>query len=225
MAAMAAAAGLASLAAVGQGRVKLTVSRINGRLGLGGEGEHKGYTSPDEVFADVDYMLALRKRQRAKDARVVSGFKPGDRVQLLEGKGLFDKEKATYSQQIYTVTWQEGFRFAVEGKRRLYRPSEMLLVREVTDRVAGGAWWGEATGRGRVGAAPGAAQGSSPLVRRVARALAATQQQATRAIEEPPATPAPAKKPAGKRGGNRKGKREQPGLTQLGTLVQTLSPQ
>eukprot|EP00198_Chlamydomonas_reinhardtii_P002773 XP_001692109.1 predicted protein [Chlamydomonas reinhardtii] len=85
-------------------------------------------------------MLALHKGQRAKNARVVSGFKPGDRVRLLEGKALFDKEKATYSQQIYTVTRQEGYRFAVEGKRRLYRPSEMQLVRgEVTDRVTGGA--------------------------------------------------------------------------------------
>ncbi|EFJ40879.1 hypothetical protein VOLCADRAFT_99253 [Volvox carteri f. nagariensis] len=60
-------------------------------------------------------------------------------MQLLEGKGLFDKEKATYSQQIYTVTRQEGYHFTVEGKQHLHRPSEMQLVQEVTDRVAGGA--------------------------------------------------------------------------------------
>ena len=46
-------------------------------------------------------------------------------------------------------------------------------------------------------------------MRRVARALASTQQQATRAIEAQEAPPAaPANKPAGKRG-SRKGKREQ----------------
>ncbi|PNW71958.1 hypothetical protein CHLRE_16g688202v5 [Chlamydomonas reinhardtii] len=145
-------------------------------------------------------MLALHKGQRAKNARVVSGFKPGDRVRLLEGKALFDKEKATYSQQIYTVTRQEGYRFAVEGKRRLYRPSEMQLVRgEVTDRVTGGA-------KRQAEAAQEQRQ-----VRRVARALATTQQQATRAIEaqDPPAAPAHAKKPAVGKRGNRRGKREQ----------------
>ncbi|PNW79503.1 hypothetical protein CHLRE_08g358150v5 [Chlamydomonas reinhardtii] len=143
-------------------------------------------------------MLALHSGQRAKNARVVSGFKPGDRVRLLEGKGLFDKEKATYSQQIYTVTRQEGYRFAVEGKRRLYRPSEMQLVRgEVTDRVTGGA-------KRQAEAAQEQRQ-----VRRIARALATTQQQATRAIEaqEPPAAPAPAKKPAWRK--RNRGKREQ----------------
>ena len=86
------------------------------------------------------------------------------------------------------MTRQKGYRFAVEGKRRLYRPSEMQLVRgEVTDRVAGGA-------KRQAEAAQEQRQ-----VRRVARALATTQQQATRAIEaqEPSAAPAPAKKPAG----------------------------
>ncbi|PNW78870.1 hypothetical protein CHLRE_09g392840v5 [Chlamydomonas reinhardtii] len=78
-------------------------------------------------------MLSLHKGQHAKDTRVVSGFKPGDRVRLLEATGLFDKEMATYSQDFfYTVTRQKGYRFAMEGKRRLHSPSEMLLVREVT---------------------------------------------------------------------------------------------
>ena len=30
------------------------------------------------------------------------------------------------------MTRQKGYRFAVEGKRRLHSPSEMLLVRELT---------------------------------------------------------------------------------------------
>ena len=47
-------------------------------------------------------MLSLHKGRHAKSTRVVSGFKPGDRVRLLEGTGLFDKEKATYSQDIFT---------------------------------------------------------------------------------------------------------------------------
>ena len=47
-------------------------------------------------------MLSLHKGQHAENMRVVSGFKPGDSVQLLEGTGLFDKEMATYSQDIFT---------------------------------------------------------------------------------------------------------------------------
>ena len=41
---------------------------------------------------------------------------------------MTSKEKATYSKQIYAATRKEGDRFAVEGKRRLYRPSEVRLV-------------------------------------------------------------------------------------------------
>ena len=96
---------------------------------------HHSHSTPEEVYDDEDYGQKLFEGQMKKNKKLVMEFAPNDQVRLLLGKGKFDKESALYSTEIYQVLEQIGFKFKVEGKKRLYRPSEMLMVKDVSDRI------------------------------------------------------------------------------------------
>jgi hypothetical protein len=76
------------------------------------------HNTPNEVFDDEDYGQKLFEGQFKKNEKIVMEFATGDQVHLLLGKGKF-----------------EG-KFKVEGKKRVYRPSEMLMVKDVSDRIS-----------------------------------------------------------------------------------------
>lgn len=104
----------------------------------------KGMT-PSEVYDDVDFMVGLHKGHRAHNEKVNAKIKikAGDRVRAMVGKGIFEKEKAKFSVDVYTVLRQEGYRFVLIGSngremKRRYRPSELLPVGEVRAPVKEG---------------------------------------------------------------------------------------
>ena len=64
----------------------------------------------------------------------------GDRVRAVVGKNVFDKEKAPFSKEIYTIEREDGRRLIIKDEqgydvKRRYRPSELLKIGEVTDRL------------------------------------------------------------------------------------------
>ena len=70
---------------------------------------------PDEVFDDYDYMIGLYKGQKNYNEKVNETFdlEPGDKVRAMVGKGNFEKERAKFSQDIYIIKEQVGYRFVL----------------------------------------------------------------------------------------------------------------
>jgi hypothetical protein len=93
--------------------------------------------TPNEVYDDYDYSMKLYEAQTKQNEKMndTVSLKVGDRVRALLGKGIFEKEKAKFSTQIYTIEEQVGYRFSLTGLKRLYRPSELNVVKTVTDRL------------------------------------------------------------------------------------------
>lgn len=98
-------------------------------------GAFKNHSTPNEVYDDEEYSKKLFEGQRRKNNKIVNEFSSGDQVRLLLGKSKFEKEKARYSTEIYTVFQKIGYRLQIENVKRLYRPSELLMVKDVTDRI------------------------------------------------------------------------------------------
>jgi hypothetical protein len=96
---------------------------------------HTSYSKPQEVYDDEDYQK-LFEGQFEKNDKIVMEFSTGDQVRLLLGKGKFEKESARYSTELFKVIEQIGYKFKVEGKKRVYRPTEMLMVKDVSDRIS-----------------------------------------------------------------------------------------
>jgi hypothetical protein len=101
----------------------------------------KGST-PNEVFDDRDYSEILYKNQKKYNQKINDSLsiKTGDTVRAIVGKGIFEKEKARFSLDLYTVMGQEGYRFILKDEKgqqvkRKYRPSELKVVKTVTDRL------------------------------------------------------------------------------------------
>jgi hypothetical protein len=89
---------------------------------------HRNAT-PNEVYDDEMYVKGLYNAQRSQNAQVDMEFKEGDKVRLMKGKAMFEKEKQTYSTEVYTVEGREGNRFVIDGVKRMYRPSEMIKAK------------------------------------------------------------------------------------------------
>jgi hypothetical protein len=71
--------------------------------------------TPNEVFDDYAYMLGLYKGQKKANQEVNKSYdlKAGDKVRAMVGKGTFDKEKARFSQEIYVIKQQIGYKFII----------------------------------------------------------------------------------------------------------------
>ncbi len=93
--------------------------------------------TPNEVYDDYDYCFELYNSQKKYNERMNDkvSFGVGDRVRVLLGKNAFEKEKAPFSTEIYTIEDKIGYRFKLEGVKRLYRPSELNVVKNVKDRL------------------------------------------------------------------------------------------
>ena len=109
--------------------------------------------TPEEVFSDYAYMMGLYKGQKKYNQQVNESFdlEPGDKVRAMSAKGTFEKEKARFSQEIYTIKEQVGYKFILTDEKgitvkRKYRANELLKVGEVSDRL------GKEKTKGRKGA-------------------------------------------------------------------------
>jgi len=98
--------------------------------------------TPNEVFLDYDYMVGLSKGQKKynKDVNETFDLKQNDKVRAIVGKEKFQKEKANFSKEIYTIVKQVGYKFEIQGEdgkilSRKYRPSELLKIGEVKERL------------------------------------------------------------------------------------------
>lgn len=98
--------------------------------------------TPDEVWADYDFMKSMYESARKKNANIFKdiAIELDSRVRVMQGSDVFDKEKQRYSTEIYTVYEQDGYRYKLKdsnGKlvKRLYRPNELQVVHAVSKRV------------------------------------------------------------------------------------------
>ena len=87
-------------------------------------------------------MVGLHKGQKKYNETVNNSFGllPGDKVRVMNAKENFEKEKARFSQEIYTIKEQVGYRFVLIDEKgsivkRKYRANELLKVGEVTERL------------------------------------------------------------------------------------------
>jgi hypothetical protein len=120
------------------------VSYLQDILDLYNSNNHSGIKdmTPNEVFDDPDYCLALYKNQKSenkKEFKKVS-IDIGDTVRIMEGKAKFSKEKQRFSSELYIVNNIEGYKYVVEDLdrnelKRRYKPNELYKVKDLVDRV------------------------------------------------------------------------------------------
>jgi hypothetical protein len=86
--------------------------------------------TPNEASKDKAILTEIKNTNAKVNEEVEKDIKVkvGDDVRLAEIKGTFEKEKGTFSKKIYKVEERIGNRFKIEGKRRLYKPYELLVV-------------------------------------------------------------------------------------------------
>lgn len=99
--------------------------------------------TPRQMFDEYDVMVQNYRNvivsNRTTFERHVK-LKVGDRVRKMEGKGLCEKEKPLFSQDIYTITARIGYRFELQDGDghlldRLFRPDELKNVPCATRRI------------------------------------------------------------------------------------------
>lgn len=102
--------------------------------------------TPDEIYDDDLYMEKLHEARSKKNKETFKsfGFSIGDKVRVLTNRKQFEKEKASYSTEIYTIEAQQGYKYILKGEdgkfaRRMYKPNELQKVGVVTNRVDTGA--------------------------------------------------------------------------------------
>ena len=98
--------------------------------------------TPNQAYDDKEYQIRSYTRNDFTNHDIQKGIdlNVGDRVRAMIGKGVFDKEKAPFSKEIYTIVDLDGRRYVLadeQGKKvkRKYRPSELLKVDKVTERI------------------------------------------------------------------------------------------
>ena len=97
-------------------------------------------STPNEVFDDEDFSQKLHEGQVKKNQKLDAevDIPIGETVRLMEGKKQFQKEKAAWTTTLHTVEDKIGYSYKVSGVKRLYRPGELLIVKDgtVTDRIS-----------------------------------------------------------------------------------------
>ena len=98
--------------------------------------------TPNEAYGDDTYIAVKFLKTKLENDIIQKdvNLDVGDRVRAVVGKNVFDKEKAPFSKEIYTIREANGKRFLLEDEKgnavkRRYRPSELLKVAKVTERL------------------------------------------------------------------------------------------
>jgi hypothetical protein len=91
--------------------------------------------TPNEVFDDKEYQLHTYARNQFTNHEIQKGIdlNVGDKVRAMIWKGVFDKEKAPFSKEIYIIVDLDGRRYVLADEKGQkvklkYRPSELLKV-------------------------------------------------------------------------------------------------
>lgn len=101
-------------------------------------------STPNDVYDDEMYAEKLHENQVKENQKTFNKVKLeiGDYVRHMLGKETFQKEKQKFSQEVYVILEQEGYRYRLMDENgdtvdRLYRPNELQKVDidKVTDRV------------------------------------------------------------------------------------------
>jgi hypothetical protein len=100
--------------------------------------------TPNEAYNDEDYLYEKYAKQQLYNYNLSQNIdlKPGDIVRALVGKNAFEKEKAKYSTELYTIQAKDRNRFILvdendEPIKRRYRPSEIMKISNVSERLKG----------------------------------------------------------------------------------------
>jgi hypothetical protein len=110
------------------------------------ETPHKGVENktPDEAYNDEEYLYDKYAQQEIynEDLKESIPLQVGDSVRAMIKKNKFDKEKDNYSKTIYTIDSKKGNKIVLKDEaneivKRKYRPSELLKVEDVNDRIKG----------------------------------------------------------------------------------------
>jgi hypothetical protein len=102
----------------------------------------KGDT-PNEAFDDFDFLVGKHKGESKYNARTFKGYKlqDGDQVRVMIGKQVFEKQKARFSTELYTIAGRDGYYYVLTDEqgnavKRRYRAGELLKVEgPVEERV------------------------------------------------------------------------------------------
>lgn len=76
--------------------------------------------TPSEAHGDLGFLIRLHREHKNHNTalrhKLADKFKTGQTVRVLEGKGVFDKEKARFSREVYTVEKMDANRYVVAGE-------------------------------------------------------------------------------------------------------------
>lgn len=86
--------------------------------------------SPNETHEDGILQTKVQDDNYKHNKKIKKSidFNIGDSVRIAEYKGIFEKEKATFSKDIHTIEDIVGNRFKIEGLKRLYKHYELMKV-------------------------------------------------------------------------------------------------
>jgi hypothetical protein len=96
----------------------------------------ENYT-PNQAFDDknIRYQLYMKKINYNLHLNDDSDLNVGDKVRIFEKQGIFGKETAQFSKDIYTIQSEDGAKFKVMNKdgqiqKRLFKPAELQKIDE-----------------------------------------------------------------------------------------------
>lgn len=102
--------------------------------------------SPNEMYKDIGMMIKVYEDNRIHNANVreLIELQEGAKVRTMVPQGKFDKEKALFSNRLYTVVGKEGNRMVLATERgdeveRRFMPGELMEVDDVSSRLEEGA--------------------------------------------------------------------------------------
>jgi hypothetical protein len=91
--------------------------------------------TPNEAFGLPQQMQeqvhTQQMLQNATESAAMPKFEPGDRVRVLLNRDTFDRSRARWSTDVYTVKAQQGYKYVVPmsaRKTELYKPNELQRV-------------------------------------------------------------------------------------------------
>ena len=99
-----------------------------------------GY-APNKVTILESIKIRNKERQKSMDAyNVINNLNVGDRVRILKNKELFDKGKATYTKNIYTINEIDKLALIVKNTdgsilNKRIKPYNILKVNEIIEKA------------------------------------------------------------------------------------------
>lgn len=86
--------------------------------------------SPNQIWNNKEHQEIQHSKDMYKNAEILSKVKKdiGDTVRVYTGKKQFEKEHMNFSKTLHKVINQKGYKYEVEGYKRLFKPHEILVT-------------------------------------------------------------------------------------------------